>query len=246
MQQTHVPLNCARYWTAFSLASVFGAHSADFVAQYLQFGYVLAMLPFAAMLAVILIAGRRTNSVHQAYYWLAIVVIRAVTTNIADLGASDLALKKIWLITGLALILGVTLFFSSPSKFTDLGRQGTLGTQTTDTKYWTAMLVAGTLGTLVGDLLSFDWGLGTACASIIQILLAAVLFVISVTNLFANISFYWLIVVVLCGASISVTDYFSHNIFGIPLSALVTGLLLIITLFFWKEQPTSQQSPEAR
>jgi Malate/L-lactate dehydrogenase len=116
MQQIHVPLGGVRYWAALSIASVFGANSGDFVAAYLHLGHVRGLLPLAAILAVILVAERRDSAVHQAHYWLAIVVIRTAATNLADFGSFDLALKRVWLIATLAVILTVTLFFSPPSK----------------------------------------------------------------------------------------------------------------------------------
>ncbi len=162
MQQIHVPLGGVRYWAALSIASVFGANSGDFVAAYLHLGHVRGLLPLAAILAVILVAERRDSAVHQAHYWLAIVVIRTAATNLADFGSFDLALKRVWLIATLAVILTVTLFFNPPSKSKESASTRPFRLPTTDAKYWAAMLLAGTLGTVIGDLMSFKSGLGTA------------------------------------------------------------------------------------
>ncbi len=82
------PLAGPRYWVALSIASVFGANTGDFVAKYLHLGHAGGLLPLAAILAVILVAERRDTTVHQAYYWLAIIVNRTAATNLADFAAS--------------------------------------------------------------------------------------------------------------------------------------------------------------
>ena len=240
MQLTHVPSAGVRYWTALSIASVFGANSGDFVAKYLHLGHVRGLLPLAVILALILIAERRDRTVHQGYYWLAIVVIRTAATNLADFGASDLAVKKVLLIAVLAAVLSATLFFTPPAKLTeDIGKRP-FRLPITDAKYWTAMLIAGTLGTVIGDLMSFDSGLGTAYASLIQGTLLAILFFLGGVGLFANVWFYWLTVVGVRAAGTSVSDFLAHNIFGLPLSTFATGFLFAATLLLWKEQARYQ------
>ena len=75
----------ARYWTALCLASIFGANMGDFFARDLGLGHVHG-LPFLALaLAVVLIGERFDRSVHQAYYWTAIIIVRTAATNVADL-----------------------------------------------------------------------------------------------------------------------------------------------------------------
>jgi uncharacterized membrane-anchored protein len=242
MQLTHVPSAGARYWTALSIASVFGANLGDFVAKYLHLGHVRGLLPLAGILALILIVERRDRSVHQAYYWLAIIVIRTAATNLADFGASDLAVKKVWLIAALAVLLWGTLFFTPPAKLIeDIGTRP-FRLPITDAKYWTAMLIAGTLGTVIGDLMSFESGLGTAYASLVQGAFLVVLFFLGGVGLFANVWFYWLTVVGVRAAGTSVSDFLAHNIFGLPLSTLATGLLFVATLLLWKEQARYQHN----
>ena len=57
MQQIHLPMLGARYWTALCLASIFGANMGDFFARDLGLGHVYG-LPFLAFaLAIVLIAA---------------------------------------------------------------------------------------------------------------------------------------------------------------------------------------------
>src|SRR5258708_11045576 len=106
MQPYHVPLLGQRYWIALCLASIFGANMGDFFAHNLGLGHV-AGLPFLAIaLAVVFVLERMDRAVHEAFYWLAIVVVRTAATNLADFFSVDLRLLKPWLMAGFAVLLG--------------------------------------------------------------------------------------------------------------------------------------------
>jgi uncharacterized membrane-anchored protein len=240
MQQSHIPTAGTRYWAALSIASVFGANTGDFVAKYFHLGHAGGLLPLAAILAIIFVAERRDSSVHQAYYWLAIIVVRTAATNLADFAASDMALKKIWLIAALAALLALLLLVSAPAKsqsIDDAAGPQPFRLPTTDARYWAAMLVAGTLGTVIGDTTSFDSGLGTGYASLVLGSLLGLAFLLGAIGLFANVWFYWLTVVMVRAAGTSLSDFLAHNVFGLPLSTLVTGVLFVGTLLLWREEP---------
>ena len=88
MQQYHVPLLGLRYWIALCLASVFGANMGDFFAHNMALGHV-AGLPFLAIaLALVFLLERFDRTAHEAFYWLAIVVVRTAATNLAIFLAS--------------------------------------------------------------------------------------------------------------------------------------------------------------
>jgi uncharacterized membrane-anchored protein len=237
MQKQHVPFANARYWVALSIASVFGANSGDFVAKYLHMGHAGGLLPLAAMLAIVFVAERRDSLVHQAYYWLAIIIVRTAATNLADFGASDLAIDKLALIAALSVLLALTLLLNPPSKAEAATGSQIFTLPITNAKYWIAMLIAGTLGTVIGDMASFDTGVGTAYASVVLGALLAIVLFLGGTGMFANMWFYWLTVVVVRAAGTSVSDFLAHNVFGLPMSTIVTGIVFVATLLIWKERP---------
>ena len=81
MQQIHLPTLSTRYWVALCLASIFGANMGDFFARNLGLGHV-AGLPFLALaLAIVIVGERFDRTVHQVYYWTAIIVVRTAATN---------------------------------------------------------------------------------------------------------------------------------------------------------------------
>jgi uncharacterized membrane-anchored protein len=236
MQQVHLPSAGMRYWAALCMASIFGANCGDFVARYFKLGHAGGLLPLAVLLAIVLIAERRDRSVHQAWYWTAIIIIRTAATNIGDFGQAEMGLPKLWLIAGLAALLCVTLVVTPPTKSVETVGATRFQLPTTDAKYWTAMLIAGTLGTVMGDFMSFGSGFGTATASIIQSGVLAVLFLLGARGLLVNLWFYWLTVVTVRAAGTSVGDFTAHNV-GLPASTLVTGVVFVALLLLWKETP---------
>src|ERR1700732_521616 len=109
MQPNHLPMLGTRYWVALCLASIFGANMGDFFARNLGLGHV-AGLPFLALaLSFVMIGERFDRSIHQAYYWTAIIIVRTAATNFADFACGDLKLPRAWVIAGLTAALVLAL-----------------------------------------------------------------------------------------------------------------------------------------
>ena len=104
MQQIHLPTLGPRYWTALCLASIFGANMGDYFARNLGLGHV-AGLPFLALaFAIVIVSERFDRAVHQAYYWVAIIIVRTAATNFADFACGDMKLPRVWMIAGLTAL----------------------------------------------------------------------------------------------------------------------------------------------
>lgn len=237
MQPTHVPAAGDRYWVALSIASVFGANTGDFIAKYLHLGHWGGLPALAILLAVVFFLERRDSTVNQAYYWAAIILVRTAATNLADLGAGDFHLGRPGLMAALAVVLALVLFFSPPSKSAETATRWPFGLPNTDSRYWTAMLTAGTLGTVIGDYASFNSGLGTGYASVLLGGVLAALFFSGRTGPLANLWFYWLTVVAVRAAGTAFGDFLSHNVMSLALSTLVTGVVFVAMLLLWRERP---------
>ncbi|HZP74756.1 MAG TPA: hypothetical protein VFB45_01310 [Pseudolabrys sp.] len=236
MQSTHVPSLGPRYWTALCLASIFGANMGDFFAHDLGLGHV-AGLPFlAAAFAVVVIVERFDRLAHEAYYWLAIVIVRTAATNSADFLCGDLKLPRPWVIAGLAVVLAaiVSAAWQLIWRQTDaMGRAN--GPLRADSGYWLAMFTAGTLGTVIGDYASHNLRLGNTWASIWLSLPLACLFIVGHHGLMSRLTFYWLIISMVRAAGTSVGDLFAQcTMLGLATSTLVTGLVFVATLALWR------------
>ena len=105
MQVKNVPEITPRYWTAILVASMCGANTGDFLSHNLHLGHTRGLLPLAALFLIILWAERRARIATEAYYWLAIIVLRTAATNLADLGTHDLKLGYAIIESGLTALL---------------------------------------------------------------------------------------------------------------------------------------------
>lgn len=247
MQRKHIPSMGPRYWVSLSIVSVFGANLGDFSSHDLHLGHAVGLLPMAAFLGAIFITERRDHSWNQIYYWLAIIVIRAAATNLADLFTHDFGLGRLSAAAGLTLLLALALFVGRPlasaSNQAKLEKKSANALPTTDTQYWTAMMIAGTLGTVIGDYSSFGLHLGTGNASLMLGALLAAVLLLGSRGLLATMSYYWLTIVMVRAAGTAVGDFLAGskalNI-GLPLSTLCTGLLFVATAILWQDKDSSR------
>jgi uncharacterized membrane-anchored protein len=238
MQHIHLPTLGPRYWVALCLASIFGANMGDFVARHLGLGHV-AGLPFlAAALAIVMVVERFDRTVNQAYYWIAIIIVRTAATNFADFACGDMKQPRIWVIAALTIVLVVALWMSWQWVWRRLAEKTDdgAGVLRADLGYWISMFLAGTLGTVIGDYCSHDLHLEDGGASILLSALLGALFLIGRNGPLRWLSFYWLTVVAVRAAGTAVGDFVSgRQMLGLPLSTFVTGMLFVALLVIWKE-----------
>jgi uncharacterized membrane-anchored protein len=240
MQPIHLPALGARYWSALCLASIFGANMGDLCARNLGLGHV-AGLPFLVIaLAIVMIAERLDRIQHQAYYWIAIVIVRTAATNFADFAAGDLKLPRICVMAALAVLLVAAPWlvwqfaWRRRADKTDNLLRADLG-------YWVCMFIAGTLGTVMGDFCSHNLGLDDGGAAILLSPIVAILFLVGRQGPIRLLPFYWLTVVAIRAAGTTVGDFVSgRHMLGLPLSTAVTGILFVALLIVWKQSASSE------
>src|SRR3984893_11812578 len=243
MQQIHLPTLGTRYWAALCLASIFGANMGDFFARNLGLGHV-AGLPFLALaLGIVILAERFDRSVHQIYYWTAIIIVRTAATNFADFACGDMKLSRLLVIIGLTGVLGVALFASWRLVWRGPSRKVNAPDTVlrADPGYWTSMFIAGALGTVIGDYCSHDLHLGDGGASLLLVTILALVFVMVRNGRFRALPYYWLTIVMVRAAGTVVGDFVAgRNMLGLPLSTLVTGTLFVALLVMWREPAASK------
>jgi uncharacterized membrane-anchored protein len=162
MKRDNLPLPGPRYWAAMSAASVFGANMGDFVSHDLHMGHAGGLPGLALLFAAILALERWPRWRSEAFYWLAVVVLRTAATNVADLATHDLKLGSAAVAAVLALLMaGVMLADRQPAP---------VGLPAADARYWVALGLAGTLGTVLGDAIADGAGLGFATAATATVL----------------------------------------------------------------------------
>ncbi len=220
MQIIHTPKLGVRYWGLLSIASVFGADLGDFVSHDLHGGHWRGLAPMAVVLAAILVAERRSSSPTHAYYWLAIITVRTAATNLADLATHDGKLSYGWVVAVLAILLALLIGLSSPR------REPAGSLPKTGSAYWLGMLLAGTLGTAIGDGVADALGLGVDMGTALLGTVAAVLFTLRAWPAAATTAGYWVTVVAVRAAGTTLGDWGSHS-FGLELGTLCSGMVFV-------------------
>jgi uncharacterized membrane-anchored protein len=236
MNERHLPLLNARFWFALCLASIFGANLGDFFAHNIGLGH-LAGLPFlAAGFALILVAERYDRGMRDIYYWLAIVVIRTAATNIGDLLAGDLKWPRPWVMAGLAILLAIVVSVIHERR-RRVGTDRRRELLTADGLYWIGMLLAGALGTVIGDYVSHNLGLGDPMASLVLGIPLVLLFMVGSRGPLWWAPFFWLTVVTVRADGTVGGDWFAgRHMLGLQLSTALSGLVFVALLLAWKDR----------
>jgi uncharacterized membrane-anchored protein len=226
MQPRHLPVSGLHYWIALSLASILGCNTGDYWASF--FGFLGGLPVLLGALALILFLEPRDRRPHEGYYWAAIIVVRTAATNLADAAARQLGmpgsiaiLAILMVVLTLARYRGTALPSSTP----------VAGLPNVDLVYWGTMLVAGTLGTVLGDFSSFRSGLGLAGASIVWSVIVAMLVAAQIRGRLRAPASYWMIVVAIRTAGTAVGDLSARHV-GLWQSTLAFAIVLIGYLVF--------------
>jgi uncharacterized membrane-anchored protein len=247
MSPKNLPVINARYWTAILAASMCGANTGDFAARYLGLGHTRGLLPLGLIFLAIVWAERRSKVPTEAYYWLAIIVLRTGATNLADLGTHDLKLGYVPCMAALAAFMVLMLLIDrmrgvAPVSIAGLdGRRQTL--PATDMSYWITMLAAGTLGTAAGDWVAEETGLGLAYGSLV--LVAVLLATWFVSERFGRMTkpWYWLTIVAARTAGTTLGDLLASRRglgLGLIISTICTSLLLVGIIILWRRRSTAR------
>lgn len=243
MQQIHLPTLGPRYWTALCLASIFGANMGDFFARNLGLGHVAGLPYLAIAFVVVVVSERFDRTMHQVYYWTAIIIVRTAATNFADFACGDMKLPRVLVMAGLAVVLIAALMASWRLVWRLLSDKSDAANSVlrADAGYWISMFIAGTLGTVIGDYCSHDLRLDDGGAALLLSPILGLLFVIARGGLLRSLWFYWLTVVMVRAAGTAVGDFVSgRKLLGLPLSTLVTGALFVALLATLKERAPSK------
>ena len=235
MKLIHAPRVDARYWTAITLASVFGTNMGDFYAHESGLGIVKGLAVLALLTAIVFAIEHFEDRRHEAYYWLVIIIIRTGATNIADYLAFRVRVPELILtstLVGLLILFGL----GTHRAMRDRG-DGASSLPKTNTAYWLAMLTCGVFGTVVGDICEHAFGEGVAAIGLTALFLA--MLIAGYRRAATVMALYWTIVAVARTAGTAIGDWIAENKIikvGLPLSTLLTGLAFVGVLVLWRSQ----------
>jgi uncharacterized membrane-anchored protein len=230
-----VPAIGPRYWVGIMIASICGANMGDSIPDVLKLSDLGGLLMLELIFAVIALANQWSRRGNEALYWLAILVVRAAATNLADLGIHRTHLDYITVSAGLAALLVAILALRRALSLQPV----TCGLPRTNGLYWLAMLTAGTLGTVLGD------GIGHMIHPItVGVPISAIIATGAVALIFARktrldmasagAASYWAAIVAIRTWGTNFGDIAAFFL-SLPVSMMLSGLLLVSTLIVWRE-----------
>ncbi len=168
-----------------------------------------------------------------AFYWTAILLVRAAATNLGDLATHDLRVPYAAFIAGLAVVLALVAVPTGGAKPDGRPRASLL--------YWLTMLTAGTLGTALGDACADQLGLGSS------LMLWAAIWAVVVGLLFRRTRpltavAYWSAVAVVRTLGTNAGDSLAgrHGLsLGLPAATALSTVVVIAVLLLWRHRPAA-------
>jgi uncharacterized membrane-anchored protein len=215
------------FWFAMFAASALGTVLGDFWAEGLRLGLVLSFGSLIVISAVLIFGDMRMGRKIEAFYWLAIVVLRAAATNVGDglIHILGLTLVVASLISGVAT-LAAGYFTIPPSAAAPSPR--------IDLRYWGAMFLGGVFGTVAGDLAAHSFGMFPALV-VLAVALVAIIVARSSVAPTAMVG-YWCIVLAERAAGTPAGDWFASRRglgLGLPIALACTGAVLLMALLMY-------------
>ena len=219
------------FWLAMFAASAFGTNLGDLWTGRLGFNEPIAFGLLVIVSTAAILADRRVGVRTEVAYWVAIVVLRAAATNVADLMTERLHFPYGPVAEALALLAIAAGLLTRAGH----ARRRAIS-PVIDAWYWTAMFIAGVFGTVAGDLMNRTVGV-LPSAALLAALLSLVLLIRArwVPNLMLS---YWVAVLAERAAGTPVGDGLAsrHGFsLGLPVATTVTAALLAGALA-WRER----------
>ncbi|MDT4990147.1 MAG: hypothetical protein QOH97_39 [Actinoplanes sp.] len=234
---TKVPAITATFWVIKVLSTTIGETFADYLSVNVGLGPVATDAAMFAVLAVALIVQLRTRQYVPWIYWLCVVLVSIVGTQITDFFTDTL---------GVSLYLSTAVFTVALALvFLVWYRQeGTLAITSVDTRrregfYWAAILTTFALGTAAGDLATEALSLGFRNGVMIFGGLIAITWIANRVGV-SQVATFWIAYILTRPLGASLGDLLTQakEFGGLALGASLTSLLFfaVIVILVTREQ----------
>ncbi len=159
-----VPAVALSFWVIKIMCTTVGETGADFLAFSAGLGAHLTMALMGALLALALFVQLRTRSYTPWIYWLTVVLVSVVGTQITDFFTDTLGISLALSTPILAVALAAAfMLWYRVEKSLSIHE---IFTRRRELFYWAAILCTFALGTAAGDLASETLGLGYAWGAV--------------------------------------------------------------------------------
>lgn len=252
MKSQHNPLINLRYWVLINLVSILGTNTGDLMVRLFRqiFGeqtQVLALKhfgPFPILLVIFLLVyflERRSERPQESFFWALILIIRTAATNVADVLSDDLSLSLIKIVLLLGLPFLAYAFYWQSQRCKPVI---TPFVPETPWSYWGAMMLAGVLGTAIGDAL---WqAMGLSMAAVLLSIGTGIIVIAGYRSYLAVTAFYWVGVLLARITGTGVGDWLAKSTerggsgLNLYTATLVSTLVFIIVALSWKSKGSEQ------
>ena len=213
-----------------AMASTFGANLGDFLAWQLKLGHWPAALVAAAAFVAVLTVERFLRCGSIPLYWIAVILVRACATDIAD-GSSSLHLTF-----SSAIPLGIVILAAAVGLCRRWIVKDTENTGLrVNAAYWLLMLLAGIPGTLLADCLAYAAMLLALKSTLFYAALLVMLFAIGGIKRFVEPVFFWSAMVFVGSFGSNFDDFVGQGIGQAGSLLVITGFLLSLLIFYRAE-----------
>lgn len=159
-----VPEVTLAFWVVKIMSTTVGETGADFLAVNAGWGQGITTSVMAALLTIALFAQLRTRRYTPWIYWLTVVLVSVVGTQITDLLTDGLGVS-LYVSTSVFAVLLAAIFFVWHRIERTLSIHDIV-TRSRELFYWSAILCTFALGTAAGDLATEALGLGFAWGAV--------------------------------------------------------------------------------
>lgn len=153
-----VPGVTAVFWIIKILSTTVGETGADYLAVHVGFGAAVTTLLMLLLLVGALALQLRENRLVEWKYWLTVVLVSIVGTQLTDALTDGLGVSLCWSTLAFAIALGAifAIWYAHERTLSILS----IVTLRREAFYWAAILFTFALGTAAGDLATEALGLG--------------------------------------------------------------------------------------
>ena len=153
-----VPEVTLTFWVIKIMSTTVGETGSDYLTVHVGLGVLVTDAIMLTLLLVSLLLQLRARQYVPWRYWLTVVLVSVVGTEITDFLSDKLGVSLYWSTGAFAVALGVT--FAVWYWFERTLSIHSILTRRRELFYWTAILFTFALGTAAGDLVTEGWQLG--------------------------------------------------------------------------------------
>jgi len=224
-----VPVITATFWIIKILSTTVGETFADYLAVNVGLGSIVTTGMMVFLLAVALVIQFRTRQYTPWIYWLTVVLVSIVGTQITDFFTDTLGVS-LYVSTAVFSVLLIVVFTAWYLQERTLAITS-IDTFRREAFYWAAILTAFALGTAAGDLATEALGLGFMWGSVIF----AVLIILSglATRIgVSTVAAFWIAYVLTRPLGASIGDLLTQDrsYGGMGLGAQATSILFLVVI----------------